>query len=98
MSGYSGVSSGANSGQQTALEKSEHRDMFFPEQYNVPGGSRAPLVPPIATSCAKRILPSGVRDREEVRQYLLRIDDGNGLLMKGGILNLWTSLVGREIS
>jgi hypothetical protein len=92
------VFSGANSGQQTALEKSDHRDMLSREQYNAPVGPQAPLVPPIATYSAKRIFPSAVRDREEVRQYLLRIDDGNGLLMKGGILNMYPALVGRGVS
>jgi hypothetical protein len=98
VSGYSGVSasSGANSGQQqTAPNKSDHSDMSSLEQYNAPRGPRAPLVPPVAASCAKRIFPSGVRDREEVSQYLLRIDDGSGLLMKGGILNIYPSSVGR---
>ena len=60
VSGYSGVSSGANSGQQTAPKKSDHSDMSFPEQYNAPGGPPAPHVPPIAASCAKRMHPGGV--------------------------------------
>jgi hypothetical protein len=38
------------------------------------------------------------QDREEVSQYLLRIDDGNGLLMKGGILNVCPALAGRGVS
>jgi hypothetical protein len=92
------VSSGANSGQQTTAPKiSDHSDMSSLEQHNAPGGPRAPLVPSIA-SCAKRIFPSGVPDREEVSQYLLRIDDGNGLLMKGGILNVCPALAGRGVS
>lgn len=98
MSGYSGVSSGANSGQQTALEKSEHSDMLFPEQYNAFVEPQAPLVRPTATLCTKRIFSGGVRKRKEVSQYLLRIDDGNGLLMKGGILNICPALLGRGIS
>lgn len=60
VSGYSGVSSGANSGQQTAPKKSDHSDMSFLEQYNAPAGPRVPHVPPIAAACAKRIHPSGV--------------------------------------
>ena len=98
VSGYSGVSSGANSGQQTAPKKSDHSNMSFPEQYNAPRGPQAPLVPPMATSCAKRMFPGGIRESEEVRRYLLRIDDGNGLLMKGGILNVSSSSVGRRRS
>ena len=89
VSGYSGVSSGANGGQQTVPKKSDCSEISFPEQYNAPSGPQVPHDPPIAASCAKRIHPSGVRDmKEEVRQYLLRIDDGNGLLMKGGILDV----------
>ena len=62
VSGYSGVSSGANSGQQTAPKKTDHSDMSFPEQYNAPAEPQVPLVPRIAASCAKRIHPGGARD------------------------------------
>ena len=96
VSGYSGVSSGANSGQQTAPKKSDHSDMSFPEQYDAPIGPQVPLVPRIAASCAKRIHPGGALRYKEVMQYLLRIDDGSGLLMKGGILNVCPAVEGEE--
>lgn len=44
------------------------------------------LLHPLLTSCAKRMCQCSVCGGAEAGQYSLRMDDGSGLLRKGGMV------------
>jgi hypothetical protein len=73
----------ASSEQQTMSKRSVPNDLQLHHHYTAPTRPRARRIPPIVVSCAKY----HVRGKRESGQYSLRIDDGSGLLRKGGISN-----------
>jgi hypothetical protein len=82
--GVAGCLQVAGSRQQTVSKRSVLNGRPLHRDYNAPAGPQAPRAPSLVISCARYI----VRGKRESGQYSLRIDDGSGLLRKGGILNV----------